>query len=184
MKKGLKWLIPLSFAGALIITPHMAHASEENNVWHATPAEDMQVDTSNPNYEVKWGDTLFNLGIRTGVSVDDLFQMNQDKITNVDDIQAHSTLTIPTGYQYKNKGENIDKSKDNQDKLSYRSEILTHKNVSHMKKDVKYFTSDGKHYVLNGKCYNDKGKPLADMTVNEIKKLPLQNGIYEAEPVK
>ena len=52
MKKGIKWLIPLSFAGVMLITPHMAKA-DSNEVWRATPVEQMNVDTSNPKYEVK-----------------------------------------------------------------------------------------------------------------------------------
>lgn len=171
MKKGLKWLVPLSFAGALVLTPHMANASEQDKAWHATPAEDMDVDTSNPHYQIKWGDTLFNLGIHTGSSVEELFNMNQDKISDVNNIQAHDVITIPTSHHSK-------------DYRQLKSEKLTYKNVDHMKKDVRYMTSDGQYYILNGKYYNQKGKPLADMTIDEIKKLPLQNGIYDAEEVK
>jgi len=172
MKKGFKWLIPLSFAGVMFITPHMANANEQDKVWKATPVEEMDVDTSNSQYKVKWGDTLFNLGIRTGSDVKELFNMNQDKISNVDDIQAHTTLNIPTGYHYKGEG------------ASQGTDVLTDDNADDMKKDVKYFTSDGKHYVLNGKCYTKEGKPLADMTIDDIKKLPLQNGIYDVDEVK
>lgn len=172
MKKGFKWLIPLSFAGVISITPHMANANEQDKVWKATPVEEMDVDTSNSQYKVKWGDTLFNLGIRTGSDVKELFNMNQDKISNVDDIQAHTTLNIPTGYHYKGEG------------ASQGTDVLTDDNANDMKKNVKYFTSDGKHYVLNGKCYTKEGKPLADMTIDDIKKLPLQNGIYDVDEVK
>lgn len=172
MKKGLKWLVPLSFAGMMILTPHMANANEQNKVWRATPVEEMDVDTSNPQYKVKWGDTLFNLGIRTGSDVNQLFNMNKDKISNVNDIKAHSIINIPTGYHYKGEG------------ASKGTDVLTDENAKDMEKDVKYFTSDGKHYVLNGKCYTKEGKPLADMTIDEIKKLPLQNGIYDVEKVK
>lgn len=172
MKKGFKWLIPLSFAGVMLITPHMANANEQDKVWKATPVEEMDVDTSNSQYKVKWGDTLFNLGIRTGSDVKELFNMNQDKISNVDDIQAHTTLNIPTGYHYKGEG------------ASQGTDVLTDNNANDMKKNVKYFTSDGKHYVLNGKCYTKAGEPLADMTIDDIKKLPLQNGIYDVDEVK
>ena len=167
MKKGIKWLIPLSFAGVMLITPHMAKA-DSNEVWRATPVEQMNVDTSNPKYEVKWGDTLYNLGIRTGSDVEQLFNLNSDKITDVNTIHAHDILTIPTGYHYKGEG------------ASDHTDVLTKDNVNHMKKNVKYYTADGKHYILNDKYYNKDGKRTADMTIDEIKKLPLENGIYDA----
>lgn len=155
-------------ASAVIMSSHVANAQE----WHATPVDEMDVDTSQSEYQVKWGDTLHNLGIRTGSDVTTLMNLNKASISNPNEIYANSLISIPTGYDYDIKHRHLD------------TDVLTKDNVSNLEKDVRYYTSDGEHYILNGDYYNAKGEKVGMMSIDDIKKLPLENGIYNASKPK
>src|SRR5699024_7804618 len=63
-------------------------------VWKATPVESMDVDVDdNHQYQVKWGDTLYNLAMKTNTNLNEIIQANQ--MDNPNEIYEGETIEIP-----------------------------------------------------------------------------------------
>lgn len=93
LKKSLATIPAAIIATSLIGGAHQAHASE----WHATAPEDMDIHVDNNHqYEVQWGDTLYNLSQATDTTVDEITSLNPQLQTHPQFLLSGSMLTLPS----------------------------------------------------------------------------------------
>ncbi|MGJ0146816.1 LysM peptidoglycan-binding domain-containing protein [Staphylococcus hominis] len=114
-----------------------------------------------------------------------------ERYTDNDSSQVHDATLVHGSKD--DKASNDNKASGNgSDSESHQSEsqdfkridFLDNADTNKLEKDVKYYLPNGKNYVLNGKLYDKNGDEVANLSVEDIKKLPFENGVYNASPVK
>lgn len=159
-----KWLagIPTialgSFVGMQAMSDNVADANETDvaekdyTVWEATPVEDinLKMDGMN-NYKVVWGDTLYNIAMKANIGVDDIMQVNQDRIQDADVIYDGQSIKIP-----------IDKYNEGKTYVAEPSKDVDYDQSSHNGTDNSSTKSDDKSDNQSSDKSNDKSDDKSD----------------------
>lgn len=210
MNRKLLISVPISLFSLSLISP-LTHASGGGT--YQPQHLDNNHDVKTKSYQIKYGDTLKEIAKKNHTSVQDIVNLNTDDINNINLIKAGHSLQIPLndkediqdiatidkqGNVIKkeqapsssdnvkdsvNDSETNDSTSSNDNENSDSSEQTNNSSDNDTKNnnDDKSTSADKPSTEDTSHSYNrDDGKMSAD----DVKKLPLENGVYKAKSVE